>query len=199
MRRTLVWLLIGLYSAVVPAGHGLMTTFNDVEPLPDAGLTPLQFSYRLDLLDEQTRLLLTPASADRYPLAIAFAREKLAEIEALVVQDHGSAAAPAVEAYRAYLDSAAAAVLESPAEQRDARAEHFANALLEQRYLMSTNYLDLPSDSRPVIGGVIEVAVTHYENLTAVLRKAFKKAQFFKEEEVRWAWETAQQADLQGL
>jgi hypothetical protein len=50
-----------------------------------------------------------------------------------------------------------------------------------------------------VISAVINAATAHYDALTPILTRAFKASQFFKEEEVRWSWETAQQADEQGL
>lgn len=188
----LVTLLV--LTAVPPlyAGHGLMNAFADIEWLPDPGRTPASPDYGLDSAAEAARLALTDGPG-RFDLLLEFMREKLAEVDAMVRASRRAEAAVAVTAYRDYLERAAALASGDPA------ARTLAAALLEHQYIMSVNYLDLPRDTRAVIGSVMTAAATHYERLREALPRAFREAQFFKEEEVRWSWETAQQADAQGL
>ncbi len=188
----LATLLVLAALPTVHAGHGLMNAFADIEWLPDPGRTPASPDYFLDRAAESARLALTDAPG-RFALLLELLREKLAEVDAMVRADRRAEAAVAVTAYRDYLERAAGLAASDDA------ARTLAAALLEHQYIMSVNYLDLPRDTRPVIGGVMTAAATHYERLRDALPRTFREAQFFKEEEVRWSWETAQQADAQGL
>jgi hypothetical protein len=195
-------LVMGLTLAGPPAanaGHGLMNAFGEVEWLPDPGRTPDQIGYTFDLLAERAHLALAATETERYTLAVQFAAEKLAEIEALVKQNHTEPAHVAVAAYREYIGTAAGAIAEHDTTVTGNLDQRFAIALLEHQYVMSVNYLDLPRTSRTIIAGVIEAASDQYTRLLTTLDDAFKASLFFKEEEVRWSWEVAQQADQQGL
>ncbi len=195
----LIAMLALMHAATVDAGHGFMNAFNDIEWLPAPGRTPDQLAYRLDLLDERARLALAGTPAAAFDLSLAFAREKLAEVAALVRREQAQAAPPAIAAYRDYLARAAAAITGSAAAERAGLRERFALALLEHRYLVSVDYLDLPRGARGVIAELVTAAEGHYTSLRSELPRAFRDTLFFKEEEVRWSWEMAQQADAQGL
>jgi hypothetical protein len=200
-RRTATLLLalsVALPSARLHAGHGLMNSFGDVEWLPEPGRTPDQVGYFLDKLLEQANLALADKS-QRMPLALVYAREKLAETDAMVRADNRQAADLAVAAYVAYLGQAAHSLAAVPASEHAAQATALAGALLEHRYIISVDYLDLPRATRSAIGPAVKAASEHYEAIVQKLPKSFKSAQFFKEEEVRWSWEMAEQADAQGL
>ncbi len=190
--------LLGAPATQVGAGHGMMNAFGDVQWLPDPGRTPDRFGYTLDGLAERARLALATDS-EAFALALDFAREKLAETDAMVRAEKRDAALRAVAAYQDYLPILERIIATRPQAQATSLRERFAQALLEHRYIMSVDYLDLPKATRTVIGGVISAATEYYERTLAKLPRAFKAAQFFKEEEVRWAWETATQADAQGL
>ena len=191
-RAAVVGLLVTLALPPADAGHGLMNAFADIEWLPDPGRTPASPDYALDRAAESARLAIADAPG-RFALLLGFLREKLAEVDAMVRAERGAAASVAVAAYRDYLERAAALATSDDA------ARSLASALLEHQYIMSVNYLDLPRGARQVIAEVMTAAAGHYERLRDALPRAFREAQFFKEEEVRWSWETAQQADAQGL
>ncbi|MEQ8660198.1 MAG: DUF5667 domain-containing protein [Gammaproteobacteria bacterium] len=189
-------LLLG--SPPAEAGHGLMNAFADIAWLPDAGRTPADADYPLDRAAEAARLAIAD-DAGRFALLLEFQREKLAEVDAMVRAEHRDAAAVAVAAYVDYLARAAALVDAGDAAVAAQRARTLAGVLLEHRYIMSVNYLDMPRAARGVVGTVIDAASAHYERLVATLPRTFREAQFFREEEVRWSWEVARQADAQGL
>ena len=195
-------LLVGLslLSAVsqLYAGHGMMNAFNDVAPLPAAGVTPDQPHYVIDRLNERARLA-TASPAQQIELGLLFAAEKLAELDAMVRAGNKTAAREAADAYAQYLDCVAGALAKLPAMASVGAAKHYAQALLTQRYLIALDYLDLPAGARPVILAAVESASKEYERVMTTLPAAYKSAQFFKEEELRWSWEMARQADIQGL
>lgn len=187
-----------LVSTGVPAGHGFLNSFGDIVALPAPGRTPDQLGYGLDRLAERARLALT-ANTERLGVLLEFAREKLAELDAMVRAEDAAAATTAASAYVEYLEEAALTLTELSAELHDAQARRFADALLEHQYLIAVEYLDLPRASRPTIGVAVGAARAQYERLAAMLPRAYRDQQFFKEEEVRWTWELAEQADAQGL
>ncbi|MEQ8230537.1 MAG: DUF5667 domain-containing protein [Gammaproteobacteria bacterium] len=186
-------LVVLLVTGTAHAGHGLMNAFADIEWLPPAGRTPADIDYPLDRAVETLRLAIADEPG-RFALLLDFQREKLAETDALVRAGDGTAAALAVSAYLDYLERAVALV-----DGDGTRARTLATALLEHQYIMSVNYLDMPRASRSVVAGIIDAAGARYERLVADLPRTWREAQFFKEEEVRWSWEMARQADLQGL
>lgn len=195
-------LIIGVTLFAAPAanaGHGLMRAFGEVEWLSDPGRTPDQIGYAFDIWAERARLALAATETERYTLALQFAREKLAEIDAVVKQNQTESSPLAIAAYRKYIATAADVIAGQESTATGDLDQRFAIALLEHQYIMSVNYLDLPRESRPIIGRVIEAAIEEYTLLLTTLDDAFKASLFFKEEEVRWSWEVAQQADQQGL
>lgn len=103
------------------------------------------------------------------------------------------AALRAGDAYATLLDEIDARLEDAAARRRQ------AEALLGHQYMLATNYLDLPRDTRPVLLTVIEQAARHYARLTRQLPARTKEALFFKEEEVRWSRDMAIAADEQGL
>ena len=181
------------------AGHGLMKAFGDVEWLPNPGRTPDQIGYVFDRWEEHARLALASTSTERYTLSLQFAREKLAEVESLVKRNEIEPTQIAIADYREYIAIAAREITTLDASTQREFNQQYAIALLEHRYIMSVNYLDLPRGSRPLISEVIDAAIVQYELISPRVGDAFKASLFFKLEEVRWSWEVAQQADEQGL
>lgn len=200
MRPCIAAMLAGLLLSPVnaAAGHGLMNAFAGIAWLPEPGTTPDSLAYRFDTWHEQAELLLTDSSADRLTLCLRFAREKLAETEAMVKAQNRTAADTAIAAYGSYLERADAALAAIVDKHRGALMSLFANALLEHQYIIATDYIDLPRESRSVIATMIATASTHYLKLGSMLPRRLKDALFFKEEEVRWSWEMALAADAQG-
>lgn len=196
MRRGFVWCACVLACAAAHAGHGFFNAFADVDPLPAPGRTPDQAAYALDGLAESARLAWTSGPA-RFDLLRDYATEKLAELVAMVRNEAPAAAARAATHYASYLDALAAFVADQPADTDF--AARYAQLLLEHQYLASLEYLDLPAAPRPRLAAVMAAVGERYTALVAGLPRAFRDAQFFKEEEVRWSWEMARQADAQGL
>ena len=200
----LIRIFIGIYLGgtvlIVNAGHGFMNSFEDVEWLPEPGTTPDQIGYRLDNWHEQASLAIETDPQARYALCLEFAREKLAEIEAMVIAVQSESAGDALEHYANYLETAETALTAFPADQlNDDSRLAFAKVLLEHQYILSVNYLDLPKTSRPVMFEAMKKAGRIYGRIAAQLEHKVKESLFFKEEEVRWSTELAEQADIQGI
>jgi hypothetical protein len=178
------------------AGHGLMNAFAGIEWLPPAGTTPDQFLYPLDRLQEQLELGLAADDTGRLRRAQAQARERLAELEAMLRTGNRSGVTRAIEEYRSALD-AASQILAATQDIELLRAH--AEEILAQRYIVSTDYQELPRATRGLVTPMMDAAGMHYERWAARLPQRVKDALFFKEEEVRWSWDMAIAADEQGL
>jgi|LNFM01.1.fsa_nt_gb hypothetical protein len=183
-------------SGSADAGHGLINSFAGIEWLPDPGVTPDATIYPLELAQEAAVLRLTRAPAARLELLRAQARERLAELDAMVRVGLPTAAQRATDGYATAL-RAMRQLIESAANP--ARDRAWAEELLAHQYMLSTNYLDLPRDSRQAIAPMMTLARDDYARLSTRLPQRTKDALFFKEEEVRWSWEMAVAADEQGL
>lgn len=147
----------------------------------------------LDRADEALRLAVAKDDAARRTLLDASARERLAEVDAMVRARDRDAARRAGAAYAQVLD----AIETLPGD--DATRRRRAEDLLGHQYMLATNYLDLPRETRQVMLEMIDVAARHYARLAAELPARTKDALFFKEEEVRWSRDMAVAADEQGL
>jgi hypothetical protein len=181
------------------AGHGLMNSFADVEWLPEAGYTPNQLIYALDQIGESAELRLADSADEKISLYLEFAREKLAEISAMIKAHDADAASRAMRRYREYIESASAIVANENASRANANRHRFINALLEHVYIMSVDYLDMPLGIRTGLAPLFAAVMRHFEVQSGQLPKGEKDALFFKEEEIRWSLEMAQQADKQGI
>ncbi|MCS6924707.1 MAG: DUF5667 domain-containing protein [Candidatus Binatia bacterium] len=191
-----MWLLMVVVwsPGVTSAGHGFLTAFGNIEWLPDPGYTPDSPWYPLDTWQEAGQLLLAPRPEEKIRLCVTFAREKLAELEAMVSAHNSNAAAHAVSRYRAYLEQAGQ-LLGDDLVDRESSAAFVANALLEQQYILSLIYEDLPVGVRAGVLRVLAVAQEHYTQVAALLSAGKKGALFFKEEEVRWSVQMAMRVD----
>jgi hypothetical protein len=189
-------LLISILSTPAFAGHGFMTAFGNIEWLPEPGRTPDSAWYKLDALQEEGKLLLAGGSAEKLELCLSFAREKLAELEAMIKAENAQAAQVAADQYQAYI-SRAKALLNERTDQakKETLAENMVNALLEHRYILSVDYPDLPSSTRALILKVAADAGEQYQEVVKLLPTKKKGALFFKEEEVRWSLQMAERAD----
>lgn len=197
--RRVTW---GLMAAVwVPvltfAGHGFMTAFGNIEWLPEPGSTPDSPWYQFDTWQEQGELWLARTPEEKIRLCLTFAREKLAELEAMVTGNNRDAAEQAARQYRAYIEQARH-LLDHELADKEPSAEDMANALLEHQYILSLVYEELPVGARAVVPRVITVAQKHYTEVSGLLPPKKKGALFFKEEEVRWSVQMATRADENG-
>lgn len=181
------------------AGHGFLTAFGNIEWLPEPGRTPDSATYKLDAVQEEAKVLLARDPAAKLQLYLAFTREKLAELEAMVKGENAQAAQTAVERYRVYLDRARTLVAEqNEAGQKEALAETAATALLEHQYILSVIYPDLtsvPKVSRQILLTTATMIGERYKEIAALMPAKKKGALFFKEEEVRWSLQMAERAD----
>ena len=172
------------------AGHGFSSTFGNIEWLPEPGRTPDSALYRLDAVREAGQLLLARTDDAKVRLCLTFAREKLAELEAMVKAEQADAAKTAMARYALYVDRAWQLTTASPTE-KEALADLMANAFLEHQYMLSVIYEELPTSTRAVLFEVIAAAQEKYQGVTKLLSPKKKGALFFKEEEVRWSVQMA--------
>ncbi len=200
MRTVRLSLSLGffVYSSTLSAGHGLMNSFAGIEWLPAPGLSPSSAFYRADLWRESVLLWRTDSIPAEIAIAERIAREKLAELETMIRGGDLKAAKIAITQYRRYVDHASAA-LGKLGKNQPALALKLATALLEHQFIITTDYLDLPRESRRIAAEMIESAATHYATLRARLPRRIQDSLFFKEEEVRWSRQQAEGADAQGL
>jgi hypothetical protein len=176
------------------AGHGFTSAFTNIAWLPDPGRTPDSALYRLDAAREEGQLLFAQTNAAKVRLCLTFAREKLAELDAMVKAEKVEAAKVAAERYRLYVDRAQQLTVGST-NDKEVLADTLANALLEHQYILSVIYEELPVSARSLVPEVIAAAQERYLEVTKLLSPKKKGALFFKEEEVRWSVQMATRAE----
>jgi len=182
------------FSSSAFAGHGFASAFTNIEWLPEPGRTPDSALYQLDAAREEGHLFLTQTEEEKVRLCLTFAREKLAELEAMVKAEKADAAKIAAERYRLYIDRAQQLMVEST-KDKEVLADLMANALLEHQYILSVIYEELPATTRSIVPEVIAAAQERYQAVTKLLSPKKKGALFFKEEEVRWSVQMATRAE----
>lgn len=187
---TFCLLLCPFLPSLAFAGHGFSSTFGNIEWLPEPGRTPDGALYRLDAVREAGQLLLARTDDAKVRLCLTFAREKLAELEAMVKAEKVDAAKTAMERYFLYVNRAWQLTTESTTE-KEALADLMANAFLEHQYILSVIYEELPASTRAVLFEVIAAAQEKYQGVIKLLSPKKKGALFFKEEEVRWSVQMA--------
>lgn len=189
-------LCLGLSSPAF-AGHGFASAFTNIEWLPDPGRTPDSALYWLDAAQEEGQLFLAQTDEAKVRLCLTFAREKLAELEAMIRAEKVEAAKIAAEHYRLYVDRAQQLTVEST-KDKETLADTMANTLLEHQYILSVIYEELPASARSIVLEVIAAAQEKYQTVTKLLPPKKKGALFFKEEEVRWSVQMATRAEENG-
>lgn len=185
-----VWLTGGLWlmAAAAWAGHGFMSSFGNIEWLPEPGETPDSAWYAFDGWEEESQLWRAGNAAGQTPLYLSFAREKLAEVEAMVEAENAVAARVAADRYQDYMARAARLIADLDPDAPDIQelAATAATALLEHQYILAIIYEELPAGSRGVVPLLLKTAQSQYADLSRVLSRKTKGSLFFKEEEVRW-------------
>jgi hypothetical protein len=177
-----------------------MNSFAEVEWLPEPGLTPDQPLYVLDTFHEAVMLAVAALRAKELPLALDYAREKLAETAQMIRDQKIEPANSAAAHYAAYLERAAQALAETPAAALNAQRERYVQAVLEHVYIMSVEYVDFPLGMRrTVLGPLFASAMAQFDAQHAALPEAARQAFFFKLEEIRWSLEMTVQADAQNI
>jgi hypothetical protein len=197
-RLVLLALLISVTNAA-RAGHGLINSFAGIDWLPEAGLVPVDFGWRVDRWAEHIDVMRAPTAEAAIELLNAHAMERLAEAVLLVKRMKGAAAEPALEDYASLLEQLSTRIGTLEGEARTTAQLTFAARLLEAQYILSTEYLDLPREHRTALAPAVEAAQRQYQAQRAPLSRRQQESLFFREEEVRWSWEQAQAADAQGL
>lgn len=185
-------------SSPAVAGHGFVTTFGDIEWLPEPGRTPDTVGYQLDSWSEAGQLWLATTARQVVDLSLDFAREKLAEAEAMLTVQDMAAAQVALKHYWYYIDRAEQ-VLPKTADGQDedaiALVEALTTHLLEHQYILTIIHTDLSVESRGILREVFTTAQQRYPRIADRLPRKKRGALFFKEEEVRWSVEMAIRAD----
>jgi hypothetical protein len=185
-------LVVIFRAAPVAAGHGMVTSFAAIEWLPEPGRTPDESFYFLDGWKEARELAAARTSEEKVDVSLRIAREKLAELEAMVRARNGPAAEIAAGRYRALIadalrtlqpDAGAPPVEGQPTEL----ARRLCQALLEHRYILSVDYETLAEESRGVLIGVAEEADAAYRTAAPHLARKDRDPFSFKENEVRWS------------
>lgn len=190
---SLLMLALALGSAApARAGHGLINTFAGIPWLPAPGLTPGDLGWGLERAYERWSLSRLVDLDARIAHLLQCARERLAEGVALLAARR---TAPARQAFLAYAELLSAIEAAAAPRARVLIAQH----LLEHRYILSTEHLDLPADVRAVLTAPIATATATYDRIRALLPAPARDRLFFAEEEARWAWEMAQAGAAQGL
>ncbi|MBI2963576.1 MAG: hypothetical protein HYY35_07460, partial [Deltaproteobacteria bacterium] len=180
-------------TAPAPAGHGLATSFAAIEWLPQPGTTPDGALYFLDTWGEERELAAAGSRRAALDVSLRIAREKLAELEAMVQAANAPAARVATERYRALVGRALAAVQDAPAPRAEPRedakalARSLCQALLEHQYILSVDYETLPRGDRGLLVGVVAQADAAYRAAAPRLSQRDREPFFFKEGEVRWS------------
>ena len=179
------------------AGHGFMSSFGTIEWLPEPGRTPDSAWYALDSWEEEGRLWRAQDAARQTPLYLSFAREKLAELEAMIKAENAAAAHIAADRYRDYMARAGRLItaLDPAASDKEELAAAAATALLEHQYILAFVYEELPVGSRGIVPVLLRAAQNYYGDISPLLSPKKKGALFFKEEEVRWNVQMVLRAD----
>ena len=183
-----------LISSPAVAGHGFVTTFGDIEWLPDPGRTPDTVGYQLDSWSEAGQLWLATTARQVVDLSLGFAREKLAEAEAMLTAQNTDAAQVALEYYWYYIDQAEQALpktVDGQDEETIALVEMLTTHLLEHQYILTIIHTDLSVESRNILREVFTTAQQRYPRIADRLPRKKRGTLFFKEEEVRWSVEMA--------
>ncbi len=192
-------IVLSLLSLTASAGHALINSFAGIRWLPPAGTTEADWTYPAKRLLEEAQLDLTPRPEAARALLETFARRRLAEMEVLVRAGNAAALALTCQRYERHLDALEQRIAMSLGGAPEARWLAYANALLEQQYIISTDYLDLPREQRTSLAEAIRIASKHYAIARARLSTPTQESLFFREEEIRWSWDQALGADAQGL
>ena len=197
IKRTLMAPLISvLLSTQCHAGHGIMNAFSDIDWLPEAGITPDKIYYQTDKITEALELSLTREPLKRFHLLASQANERLAEMDRMVIGTKMEAAREALIGYKAVLDEMTALVVET---NNSTLADLLTNQLLENQYIISSQYMDYPTSTRNLIFSLKKTAEDAQKRIEPVVSASLKGSLFFKEEEIRWSWATAMRAEEQGL
>ena len=180
--------VVCLMAVAAWAGHGFMSSFGNIEWLPAPGETPDSAWYAFDSWQEEGQLWRAGDAAQRTSLYLSFAREKLAEVEAMVNTENEAAAKIAADRYQDYMARAGRLIakLDSSTLDKEGLAEAAATAVLEHQYILAIIYEELPVGSRGIVPFLLKAAQTYYGDLSSLLSRKKKGALFFKEEEVRW-------------
>lgn len=188
-------LAFALFSQAGPAagGHGMVTSFATIDWLPEPGRTPDEILYFLDTWGEQRELAAASGPSETLAVSLRIAREKLAEVEAMVRAGNAPAARVAAGLYGALVERALAVLPDGrspeaePGEETKALARSLCQALLEHQYILSVDYETLPHDSRRLLAEIVALADAAYRRAAPHLSQKDREPFLFKQNEVRWS------------
>lgn len=195
----LVSVLLVLATQTVLAGHGLMNSFGGIEWLPKADALPGSPRYVLGAWQDDLRLRMASSPADVLTLAVAQSRQRLAAATAATRAGTQAVVTVALDDWGKRFSRAEQVLMQLPTGEQAGARQRLANELLEQQYIVATDYLDLPRAVRPALQAFFEAAGERYARLRAALPARRQQGLFFREEEIRWARQQTTAADEQGL
>ena len=143
--------LIGcLFTIIASSTHA--TAFDGIKWLPDPGLAPDHIGYPLDRTEERLRLFFMKDGDRKLDECMNFAREKLSEIQVLVLAGKAGLAWVSAGLYIDYVDRATRTINSAASkgilrEANETRLR-FASMLLEDTYIITQEYPKLPLDIR---------------------------------------------------
>ena len=181
------------YAEPAAAGHGMVMSFATIEWLPEPGRTPDEIFYFLDTWGEERELAAANGRREALDVSLRIAREKLAELEAMVRAQNVPAAQIAADRYRALVERALVALRDEgssrpgPAEETKALARSLCQALLEHQYILSVDYETIPHESRRLLAGAVAEAEAAYREAAPGLSQKDRDPFLFKQNEVRWS------------
>ena len=174
---------IAVTPVIAAAGHGLSASFASIEWLPEPGRTPDGPLYYWDAWAEERYLKAATQPRKKLDLALSIAREKLAELEAMIAEEDEEAATVALEHYRVVMGSARDAFHRAPKEL----APLLCQGLLEHQYILSVDYETMPPAERDLMIAAVEFADALYRQAESELPSGDREAFTFKQNEVRWS------------
>ena len=177
-----------------------MNSFGGIEWLPTVDALPGSVGYRLRQAQEAVRAQVASSPAEALALAVERSRHGLAAAEATVRDGQPALLRQSLADWAEGLDAAEQALALGPAAGQETARLRLANELLEQQYIVATDYLDLPRRARAVLQqAFFDAAAARYARLRAALPRSRIESLFFREEEIRWARQQTLAADEQGL
>jgi len=183
------------------AGHGMMTSFAAIEWLPEPGRTPDELFYFLDTWSEERALEAASGPREALEVCLRIAREKLAELEAMVRAGNAAAARVAADRYGMFIQRALASLgdpgvsrLEEGQETK-ALVRSLCRALLEHQYILSVDYETLPRETRKLLTEVVAVADGVYRRVEPRLSPHDRDPLLFAQNEVRWSVQAGMRDD----
>ena len=169
-----------------------MSSFTNIDWLPEAGLKPDQKFYFLDSIAEKIEITLSTGEQYAGQTQIKLSKEKLAEIVVMTKKGRPEKAKIALQYYFDYLNKALAEQNNEDASPKDKNHLKFLNAILEHRYILGIEYTELSEHAaHEIIEQTNANLMLLYKQIEVQIPVSLTDSLFFKKDEVNWIWEIA--------